>query len=196
MKLPTRSLTQLASGAALALAAGSVAFAELTPLIGTMRIVGENWCPRGWDRMDGQLMSINSNQALFSLLGCTYGGDCRTTFALPDMRGRTPIGVSNEHPLGQRSGSEQTTLLTSQMASHSHALNASDRTGTRSSPADADIAEFAAGQAYATSAPVASQQLNAATMTTSGGNLPFSIRQPYQVINYCIAVEGIYPSRG
>lgn len=195
MKLRQRLLSQLVSGTALALAAGGMVLAEADPLIGTMRIVGENFCPRGWSQMNGQILAISQNQALFSLLGCTYGGDCRTSFALPDMRGRTPIGISDNHPLGQRGGAEDTTLSEVNLASHTHALNASDRMGTRSSPANADIAELSAGAAYSTSAPTPTQQFNAATMTSSGGSLPFSIRQPYQVINYCIATTGIFPSR-
>lgn len=194
MSLRQRLLSQIISGSALALAGGAT-LAEATPILGTMRVVGENWCPRGWQAMNGQLLAISSNQALFSLLGCTYGGDCRTTFALPDMRGRTPIGVSNNHPLGQMGGGEQTTLSAVNLASHTHALNASDRAGTRTSPAGADIAELSAGAAYSTSAPVATEQFNAATVTAMGGNVPFQIRQPYQVINYCIAVEGLFPSR-
>ena len=102
------------------------------PFLAEIRIVGFNFAPRGWAFCDGQILPINQNQSLYSLLGTTYGGDGRTSFALPDLRGRTPIHVGNGHSLGQKSGTETVALSTAEMPNHSHEARASSDTASRS----------------------------------------------------------------
>jgi microcystin-dependent protein len=158
-------------------------------------MVGENFCPVGFSNAAGQLLPINSNQALFSLIGCTYGGDCRTTMALPDLRGRSPMGIDANHRLGQRGGQERHTMTVAEMPSHNHTLNGAARPATRGNPMGSDIAEFDAGSAPAyTSGPI-SGSMAAGVVSNTGGSQSFPIRTPYTVVNWCIAVQGIYPSR-
>lgn len=191
-----------AAGVALLAAAGTsgAASAEDTPYLGQMTMVGQNWCPLGYSPMNGQLLSVASNQALFSLLGCTYGGDCRSTFALPDMRGRSPVGIdgsNGNYQWGSRGGAETQTMTVATMPSHNHRINASDRPGSTGSPGGNDLADFSgtALNGY-TNAPPNNQIMASNTIGISpGSSQAFSIRQPYQVINYCIAIQGIFPSR-
>ena len=170
-----------------------------------------NFAPRGWAFCDGQLLAISSNTALFSILGTTYGGDGRTSFGLPDLRGRAPIhkgrgpGLSN-YQLGQRSGVETVTLNVLQIPSHSH-MNA-----LRVSSENATQAEATQGSSIATpgapsgrtfnttfgfnqSTPDTTLNQNSITIGNTGGNLSHENRQPFLAINYIIALFGIYPSR-
>ena len=181
-----------------AVAVSAPASAEVEPYIGQMTMVGQPWCPRGWAPLNGQLLAISSNEALFSLIGCEYGGDCRTSFALPDMRGRSPVGIapSPNYQLGVRAGQETATMTVLTMPAHSHRINAADRPGTSPNPAGRDIADFTGTMlnGYTTSAPDG-QVMAGNTIGMAGGSQPFEIRQPYQVINYCIATVGLYPPR-
>ncbi len=165
------------------------------PFIGQIMAVGFNFPPRGWAACEGQLLPINQNQALFSLLGTTYGGNGQTTFALPDLRGRVPISSGNgpgltPHTLGERSGAASVTLLQQQLPSHNHpAATASPATGN--APATAMPAPGGA-QLYGT--PGAAT-LAADALTDVGGNQPHPNQQPYLGVLYVIALEGIFPSR-
>ncbi len=169
------------------------------PFLAEIRIVGFNFAPRGWAFCDGQLLPINQNQSLYSLLGTTYGGDGRTSFALPDLRGRTPIHVgaagSVSHPLGQRSGEETHTLSQAELPAHDHTLHGAD------SPANAPVP---GGRAWAQTAatdpaygnlnnnPAA---MNDAVIAASGGSQAHNNMQPYLALNFCIALQGLFPSR-
>ena len=165
------------------------------PFLGQISIVGFNFAPRGWAFCDGQLLAINQNQSLYSLLGTTYGGDGRTTFALPDLRGRTPIhpdgaGISQ----GSRAGEETHTLTAAEMPAHTHQLMAS-RGGADSSrpanalPAESDEPAYRAGN---TMVPLHSSAVGNASV---GGNQPHDNMQPYLVLNHIIALQGLFPSR-
>ncbi len=180
----------------------------MEPFIGQIMVVGFNFAPRGWAMCQGQLLPISQNTALFSLLGTIYGGDGRTTFALPDLRGRAAIGMGqgpglSNHPIGQVSGSEQVTLNTNQIPSHTHALQLSAAVQVSTSNPNSD--EAAGGfltntsnNFYAT-AGTAGNNLGgvsaSGTAANTGGNQPFSIMQPYLAMNYVIALVGIFPSR-
>ncbi|MEO8852697.1 MAG: tail fiber protein [Ginsengibacter sp.] len=162
-------------------------------------LFGFNFAPSGWLLCNGQLLAINQNQALFSLLGTTYGGNGTTNFALPDFQGRVPIhfgqgaGLSN-YQIGQVGGIETVTLQIDNLPAHSHPLNAVSETGKTSVPAGAFHANTGAlDPDYNTSGTVVA--MNAGAIGTTGGAQPISILQPYLVVNYCIATQGIYPSR-
>lgn len=164
------------------------------PFIGEIRLMSFNFPPRGWAQCNGQLLPINQNQALFALLGTTYGGNGTTTFALPDLRGRVPIHESQSHVLGQFGGSESVTLSAAQTA-HTHALQASSAPGTLTSPTgNFPAASSARLVSYATSA---NTPLNTGSVSTvsGGGGQPHNNGQPSLVIGFCIALQGIFPSR-
>jgi len=163
------------------------------PFLGEVKIASFNFAPMGWALCNGQFLPINQNQALFSLLGTTYGGNGQTTFALPDLRGRTPTYVGNGLVLGQRAGQENHTLNASEAPQHTHVVQASSTTATANiSPAGMVLA-VASGQLYGPlTSPVA---LNAASITSFGGSQPHYNMQPYLVLNFIIALQGIFPSR-
>jgi microcystin-dependent protein len=159
-----------------------------------------NFAPRGWALCDGQLLAISGNESLFFLLGTIYGGDGRTTFGLPDLRGRIPIhagsGASpglSARPLGQKDGQETTTLTVTQLPSHSHALNASTDAGGESNPAGEVTGESSSVKIYAEETP--SVDMNAAAIGGTGGNGSHNNIQPFQCINFIIALFGIFPSQ-
>jgi len=176
--------------------------------IGQIMMAGFNFAPKFWAQCNGQLLPINQNQALFSLLGTQYGGNGTTNFALPDLRSRTPIGyASSVDPgwqppsvqIGQASGVENVTLLSTNLPAHSHSANASTASGDNRS---------AAGRIFATSTNAGSPPpnlyaasngplvpLNAQTVAPAGGNQPHPNLQPYSAINFCVALSGIFPSR-
>src|SRR5689334_10566877 len=168
------------------------------PFLSEIRIFSFNFPPKGWAFCNGQLLPINQNQALFSLLGTTYGGDGQTTFGLPDLRGRAPIhagqgpGLTNRTP-GEMGGSETVTLTQAQLPGHTHVPLASPDPGTSTGPTDGVWAASSTGdKQYASASDTA---MNPATISTTGGNQPHENRQPYLAANFIIALEGIYPSR-
>ncbi len=172
------------------------------PFIGEIRMFGGTFAPRNWAFCEGQLLPISQNTALFSLLGTTYGGDGRTTFALPDLRGRAPIhhgqgaGLSN-YTLGQRSGQETVTLTTNQLPSHNHSITASlDATISAGNVADADGNIMAPNGTtrFSDGTTDASMPITASSALTGGGQ-PVSVRGPYLAVSYIIALQGTYPSR-
>lgn len=168
-------------------------------LIGEVKMFGGNFAPRGWAFCEGQLLAISSNSALFSILGTTYGGDGRTTFALPDLRGRAVLqqGTGPGLPtyrLGQRGGEEHITLTESQLPPHSHTgkINASNSVGAENSPAGNHIANHVG----AFSEDVTSgSKLEGVEMNNTGGGQSHTNVQPYLAVSYIIALIGIYPSR-
>ena len=164
------------------------------PFIGEIRMGGWNFNPRGWALCNGQLLDINSNQAMFSLLGTAFGGDGRTTFGLPDLRGRVPIHMGQgagltDRRLGSKGGSENVVLTTPQIPAHSHLLQAHNGEGDDTSPTGRYLAT-AATDFYA-DAPNA--QMGATTNT--GGGQQHNNMQPYQVVTFVIALVGLFPSR-
>lgn len=169
--------------------------------LGEIKWVPYNFAPSGWAFCHGQLLPINTNQALFSLLGTTYGGNGITSFALPDMRGRVMIhagqgpGLSN-YQLGATGGQETVTLTEAQIPSHQHALNASTTTATETSPEGNLLATKQRTSLYASDTAVENQvELNAQSVAATGGGQPHENRQPYVTLNCIIAVVGIFPSQ-
>jgi microcystin-dependent protein len=166
------------------------------PFIGEIRMFGGNFAPRGWAFCNGQLLSISQNTALFSLLGTTYGGNGETTFALPDLRGRFPMhfgagpNLSNR-PLGQKSGAEKVKLIAAEMPAHTHALRGSAAASNTGSPAGAVPAS---GGAYNT-AWDKTTVLDAEGVGSAGGGGAHGNMPPFTVVNFIIALEGIFPSR-
>ena len=173
------------------------------PFLGEIVLFGGNFAPRGWAFCDGQLLAISSNSALFSILGTIYGGDGRTTFALPDLRGRAPLGPRTGPGLstyseGQKGGLEQVTLNTAQIPSHSHAAtaNAVEPAGNSNDAAGnfwADDAGVASGT-YHSGPGNATMNAGAITVANNGGNQPHENRQPWLAVNYIIALQGFFPS--
>ena len=163
-----------------------------TPFMGEIRIMSWTWAPQGWALCNGQLLPINQNQALFSLLGTMYGGNGQTTFALPDLRGRAPIHVGpNFSVQGQRGGEETHTLIQSEMPQHMHFLSASNQNGNTPVPVNAMLA--GSNNTYAAfGAPIT---LRPEVVSLVGGSQPHENRSPYLVLNWCIALQGIFPSR-
>lgn len=157
-----------------------------------------NFAPRGWADCDGQLLAINQNDALFSLFGTLYGGDGRTTFGLPDLRGRVPIhygtgpGLSAK-ALGNNSGNERVTLTTPQMPSHTHPLQVSTVNGPEAAPGGNVLAGSALLEAYVDETP--DTAMSSSALAATGGSTSHSNMQPYQVIRFIVALFGIYPSR-
>jgi microcystin-dependent protein len=174
----------------------------MTPYIAQIILLGFNFNPKGWLLCQGQLLSIQQNAALFSLLGTTYGGNGTLTFGLPDLRGRTPIhpgqgpGLPN-YVLGELAGTEATTVLASNLPLHNHLMNANTSAGNSGSPATALLAagptiSGSVALVYGTSA---NTTMLSTALASAGGNQPVSILQPYLTLNYSIALNGIFPSR-
>ncbi|TXF89964.1 phage tail protein [Neolewinella aurantiaca] len=175
----------------------------MDPFLGQIIFFAGNFAPRGWAFCHGQLLPIASNQALFAILGTIYGGDGRTTFALPDLRGRAPVsegtgpGLSSIS-IGQKGGTEQVTLNVTNLPSHNHSiiLKASGDPGTTTSPADSYLAESGRGDNDFTPSGANLVNLQGGGMTTNtGGSQPVYTRAPYLAINSIIALQGTFPSR-
>ncbi len=183
----------------------------MDPLIGQIMMFAGNFAPRGWALCDGQLLPISSNQALFAILGTMYGGDGRTTFGLPDLRGRVPVhagegsGLTKRRP-GEKGGEEKHTLIEAEIPQHDHPpgsaqeLNIPCHNGPANTPnaTDQHTLANAAGNAYTTDAPNAHLKpggsISGATGKTGGGKAHNNM-QPYQCVNYIIALVGVFPSR-
>ena len=160
--------------------------------MGELKLMSFNFPPKGWAFCNGQLLPINQNQALFALLGTMYGGNGQTTFALPDLRGRVPIHRGSTFPTqGQSFGEEFHTLDQSEMPAHAHALTASGQNGNTPVPVNALIA--GSNNTYAPAGALTSLRPDA--VGNFGGSQPHENRSPYLVMNWCIALQGIFPSR-
>ena len=169
------------------------------PFVGEIRMFAGNFAPRGWAYCDGQLMAIANNDALFSLLGTIYGGDGRTTFGLPDLRGRIPIHAGSGpglsvRKLGAKGGSEKVTLTTGELPPHSHNVPASASSATSGNPSGNVSANTAPTNVYSTGLATAQTESGAAVSNT-GGSLSHSNLMPALCVHFIIALFGIYPSR-
>lgn len=160
------------------------------PFLSEIRLFSFVFAPKGWALCNGQLLPINQNQALFSLLGTTFGGDGRVNFALPDLRGRVPLHVGNEHELGERGGEQDHTLSIAELPTHTHNLLGS---GNQAVTKDFENNIWAATMA-STYHKTADCALNAPALTNAGGSQAHLNMQPFLTLSYCIALQGIFPS--
>lgn len=170
------------------------------PYLGQIMLVGFNFAPRGWALCDGQILPINQNQALYSLIGTTYGGDGRTTFALPDLRSRVPLHQGSgpgldSYTLGEKTGVETVTLTTAQLPSHTHTAYCYSDSADAITPVQKVWAseQSQAFPVYSDQTP--DQTMNGNSLTHSGGSLPHTNLQPYIAVYFCIAMQGIFPPR-
>lgn len=178
----------------------------MEPFIGEIIMFGGNFAPRGWALCNGQLLSINQNQALFSILGTTYGGDGRTTFGLPDLRGRAAMHAGtgpglSPRPLGQKSGTETNTLTIQQMPSHNHTASGTVTPQAKNGPGDetnpgGGFPATAGTDLYAETPNTNMGSSNVSvTVNNNGGGQSFNNIQPFQCVYYIIALQGVFPSR-
>ena len=168
-----------------------------SPFIGEIRMFAGNFAPVGWAFCDGSLIPISENDALFNLIGTTYGGDGQTTFALPDLRSRVPVHAGNgpglsTYSLGQAGGVEQVTLTTQQLPSHGHAVIASTNAGTQGVPTGGVLAASTSVALYNSNAP--NNQMHTGTVGQAGGSQPHDNLQPFLCINFILSLFGIFPS--
>lgn len=161
------------------------------PFIGEIKLISFNFPPKGWAFCNGQLLPINQNQALFSILGTQYGGDGQTNFALPNLQARMPIGQAPSYPVGSVGGEEFHTLTINEMPSHGHAPLANPTT-TGISPRNATWSP----SGHEMFAATANTTMSPAAISNNGGNQPHENRPPFLVLNYVIALQGVFPSRG
>jgi microcystin-dependent protein len=169
------------------------------PFVAEIRLFGFNYAPTGWALCNGQLLPISQNTALFSLLGTYYGGDGKSTFALPNLQGAAPMSQgqspgTSQRVLGEMSGEQFVTLIQSEMPAHPHALNAVESLAAARQPPGVMFAQGEAMSDYHTGAP--NTNMHPSMLTIVGGSLPHNNMQPYLTVNFCIALQGIYPPRG
>lgn len=202
MSLNTRiAATALATAAGL-LAGPVQATCSGEPMLASICITAANFCPRGYADANGQILAISQNAALFSLLGTQYGGNGQTTFALPNLQGRVPVGVGQGTGLapiqqGEVAGAESVQLSVAQLPAHSHTaqLKGTASNGTVDSPSGAVPARLPRSNNYGTGTADANMGASAISVGTTGSGQPVAIRNPYLGLRYCIALQGIYPSR-
>lgn len=163
------------------------------PFLSEIRIMSFVFAPKGWALCNGQLLPINQNQGLFSLLGTTFGGDGRVNFALPDYRGRVPIHVGADHTLGERGGEQAHTVSIAELPTHMHTLQAAGGNATTATPAG-NLVLAASVNYEAYRAATALVPLQASTVTNVGGSQPHLNMQPFLTLSFCIALQGIFPS--
>ena len=164
-----------------------------TPFMAEIRIISFNFAPKGWSLCNGQLLPINQNQALFSLLGTSFGGNGQTTFGLPDFRGRTGIGAGQSFIVGQSGGEEFHTLIQSEMPAHNHFVQGQPANASSGNP----VGNFLAGIPTFAYTPTVSNltTLNPSVVSNTGGSQPHENRQPFLVLAFMIAIQGTFPSR-
>ncbi len=161
------------------------------PFLSEIRIMSFNFAPKGWAQCNGQLLPINQNPALFSLLGTTFGGNGQTTFALPNMQGRTPMHTGGGHTLGEQGGEQAHTLSLPEIPAHTHTAQGSNNNGSTVSPAGNVFGGVA--NLYAPAGSLAG--LQPTTITSTGGSQARLSMQPFLTLNFCIALQGIFPSQ-
>ncbi len=168
--------------------------------VAEIRIVGFNFAPQGWATCNGQLIPISQNTALFSLLGTNYGGNGQTTFALPNLQGSAPMhwgqgpGLT-DHFIGETAGSSSVTLLQTEIPSHTHGLQAYARPATSADPTNNSISRSANTTAFVADVPASRVALNTSSLGVTGSSQPHNNMQPYLVLNFVIAMQGIFPPR-
>jgi microcystin-dependent protein len=172
----------------------------MDPFVAEIRIFPFNFAPKGWARCDGQLLPLSQNTALFSLLGTTYGGNGKSNFALPDLQGRAPMhpeqgpGLSL-HVLGESGGSETVSLLESEIPSHSHTLRGNNNLGDTPIPGGNTLARYV-NNAYQTTTNSSLVTMSDVALVPIGGDQPHNNMQPYLTMQFCIAMQGVFPPRG
>jgi microcystin-dependent protein len=165
-----------------------------TPFLSEIKIMSFGFPPKGWALCNGQLMPISQNQALFSLLGTTYGGDGRTTFALPNLQGQVPIHVGNGHTLGEKGGEQNHTLSSAELPAHTHSVNATTAQATNDAPSPARVlAQSSGANSYAGATNLQSMAPNA--LALAGGGQGHLNMQPFLTLSFCIALQGVFPSQ-
>ena len=165
------------------------------PFLSEIRIMSFEFAPRGWALCNGQTLPINQNQGLFSLLGTTFGGDGRVNFALPDLRGRTPIHVGSGHTLGERGGEQAHTLSIAELPEHAHVANATTAQATAATNSAAPARMLAQSNfSFLWGAPSPLVAMAANALGNAGGSQPHLNMEPFLVLNFCIALQGIFPS--
>ena len=174
-----------------------------TPFMGQIEIFSFNYAPKGWTECNGQLLPINQNQALFSLLGTMYGGNGQTTFALPDLRSRIPVSMGPQNVIGTQAGQEAHTVTISEMPAHNHMVGVDSTAGAANSPKNTEVLGVSSGTSntgqqlsintYSKSNPGTS--LDPRTIGNTGGSQAHANLQPYLTLNFCIALQGIFPSQ-
>ena len=162
------------------------------PFLAEIRIFPFNWPPKGWAFCNGQLLPINQNQALFALLGTTYGGNGQTTFALPNLQGRVPMSWTPTSNLGEQAGQNAHSLSINELPTHIHVVRASSANATTSLASNTTRYARAGQAAYGL--PQSLVAMNSATVGTTGGSQPHENRQPFLTLNFCISLQGIFPS--
>jgi microcystin-dependent protein len=162
------------------------------PFLAEIRIVGFNFAPRGWALCDGQILPINQNQSLYSLLGTTYGGDGRTSFALPDLRGRVSVHMGDGFQLGSKGGEDNHTLNMAEMPMHKHELKATNDNASSTSPGNNVLARSGVNFFRDLTTPTS---LNANAVTNRGSGQDHENMQPFLALNFVIALQGLFPSR-
>lgn len=166
------------------------------PFLAEIRIMSFNFAPRGWALCNGQLLPINQNQALFSLLGTTYGGNGQTNFGLPNLRGRTPIHQGSGHTMGEAAGSESVTVNIQQLPAHNHAVRVSlDDPNGNSTSGSANYFAAAADGSQMYSSGNGNTVMLSSLVSSVGGSQPHENRQPFLALTFCIALQGIFPSQ-
>ena len=168
-----------------------------TPFLSEIRIMSFGFAPKGWAQCNGQLMPINQNQALFSLLGTTYGGNGQTTFALPNLQGNVPVHMGNGFTLGQTGGEQNHTLLISELPTHTHPAQATTATATTNIPTSSPSVVLAQSTGSFLYSGAATNLVGMApnALSSVGGSQPHPNMQPYLTLNFCVALVGIFPSR-
>jgi len=164
------------------------------PFLSEVRLMSFGFPPKGWAFCNGQLLPINQNQALFSLLGTTFGGDGRVNFALPDLRGKVPIHVGAGHTLGETAGAQAVTLSISQIPTHTHVYNVTAVAATKTSPSPVGTLQLATAALDIYRDPTGLVAMNAGCIGNTGGSQAHLNMQPFLALNFCIALQGIFPS--
>jgi microcystin-dependent protein len=171
------------------------------PFVAEIRMFGCNFAPTGWAQCNGQLLPISQNTALFSLLGTYYGGDGKSTFALPNLQGSVPMhagksSTGTEYFLGQQAGAPYVTLLLSEIPFHTHTFMGANETGEQKTLANnVALVNAAGGNVYQTNTSANLSQMNIQALAIAGGSLPHNNMQPYLTVNFCIAMQGVFPPR-
>ncbi len=174
----------------------------MDPFVAEIRIFPFNFAPKGWAFCNGQIMSISQNTALFSLLGTTYGGDGKSTFALPNLQGAVPMSAGqgnglSQYFLGEFSGTDAVTLLTSEIPNHNHTVQQDfdNNNASATSPANAVLVNAGTTFTFSVSSTPQLQIMNPAMVSVAGGSQPHNNLMPYLTLNYCIALQGVFPPR-